>query len=91
MPHFNTQVEALVNVPDRVMNVLPNLRVGQSGNVDLTYLGKINRAGAIYGKLGIEIDLPPDANDQLVTGPKDVARSDIHLAKRSECRRDLAK
>ena len=78
-------------MPDGIVNVLPDLRIRQSGNVDLAYLGKINRAGTVYGKLGIEIDLPPDANHQLITRPEDVVRSNIHLSERSESRRHLAK
>ena len=52
--------------------------------MDLAYLGKVHRAGTVDGELGIEIDLPPNANHQLVSRAEDVVRSNIHLPQRCE-------
>jgi hypothetical protein len=79
LPHFNIQIETLVNVRDGIMNVLLNLCIWQSGDVDLAYLGKIYRTAAVHGKLGVEVNLPPDANHQLITGSEHVVWSDIHF------------
>src|SRR5450631_1256034 len=78
-------------MPDGVMNVLPDLRIRQSGNVDLAYLGKVNGPGTVYRKLGVEIDLTPNTNNQLIARSEYIVRSDIYLSERSEGRRNLAK
>ena len=59
--------------------------------MDFAYLGKVHRAGTVDGELGIEIDLSPDANHQLITRAEDVVGSDIDLAQRGKGRGDLAK
>ncbi len=91
LAHFHIKIEALVDVADSVVNMLPDLGKRQAGNVDLAYLGKVHRAGTVHGELGIEIDLSPNANHQLITRSEDVVRSDIHLPQRCKGRRHLAK
>src|SRR5579859_3706009 len=73
------------------MDVLLDLRIRQSGNVDLAYLGKINRPGTVDRKLGVEVDLPPNSNQQLVARSKHIVRSNIHFSERRESRRYLPK
>ncbi len=91
LPHLHIKIEALVNVADCVMDMLLNLCVRQTGNVNLAYLGEVDRTGTIDGKLRVEIDLPPDANDQLIPRSEDVIGRDIHFAQRSKGRWHLAK
>ena len=91
LPHLDIQVKALVNAADGIMNVLPDLCIRQAGNVDLAYLGKINRTGTVNGELGVEVNLPPDADHQLITRSKNIVGSDVHLPQRSKGRRHLAK
>ena len=76
---------------DGVLKMLPKLRIGQAGNVNAAYLGQIHRAGTVDGDLGIEIDLPPYTNQQLIAGAEDVIGSDIDLSQRGKGRGDLAK
>src|ERR1700753_131470 len=59
--------------------------------MDFADLGKVDRTGTVHGELSVEIDLPPDTNDQLVAGAEYVAGGDIHLAQRGEGRRHLTK
>ena len=59
---------------DGVVDMLLDLRIRQAGNVDLAYLGEINRTGTVDGELRVEIDLPPNANDQLIAWPEDIVR-----------------
>ena len=91
LAHLYIQIEALIDVSDGVVNMLPDLCIRQAGNVDFPYLGQIDRAGAVHSELGIEIDLAPDANHQLVPRSENVVGSDIHLSQRSEGRRNQAK
>jgi hypothetical protein len=59
--------------------------------MDLAYLRKINRARTVYRKLGVEIDLPPNANNQLIARSEYVVGGNIYFSERSERRRNLAK
>ncbi len=74
---------------DGVADVLLNLRVRQAGNVDLAYLGEVNRTRAIDGELRVEIDLSPNANDKLITWSEYVVGSYIRIADRGKGRRHL--
>ena len=76
---------------DGVLEMLPKLRIRQAGNMNFAYLGQINRTGAVDRDLGIEIDLSPYANQQLIAGAEDVVGSDIDVAQRGKGRRYLAK
>ncbi len=60
--------------------MLPKLGIGQPGDMNLAYLGKIHRTGTVYSELRVEIDLAPDANHQLIARSEDIAGGDIHFA-----------
>ena len=91
MPHLHFKIEALENAPYRVMNVLSNLRIRQARDVNFAHLRQVDRAGAVHRDLGVEVNLSPDANEQLIAGAQDVVRSDIYIAQGGKGRRYLAK
>src|ERR1700691_1329585 len=57
--------------------------------MDLAYLGEINCTRAVDGELRVEINLPPNANDELIAWSEDVVGSHIGVADRSKGRRHL--
>jgi hypothetical protein len=91
LAHLHFQLEALEDAAHRVMNMGLDLFVGQTGHVNLAHLGKVHGTGAVHGDLGVEVDLSPDTDYQLIARAEDVAWGNIHFAQGCECCWYLAK
>jgi hypothetical protein len=91
LPHLDVEVEALVDAGGGILNMLADLGIGQAGDMNCAYLGQIHRTGAIDRDLGVEIDLPPHPDHQLIARSKDVVWRDVHFAERGKGRGHLAK
>src|ERR1019366_6707820 len=85
LAHSHVQIEILVNPPDMRLEKLLDLRVLQTGNIQVSNLGEENAAIAVDSGVDIQVNLSPRPNQYLVAGTDDVIRRDgnsIHGSKR---------
>ena len=86
-------IEVLIDSADRILEVCLQVGIRQPGNVDRTYLRdrNVDLSGAVNAYVGLEIDLTPDSNAQLISRPDEIVRSNRRHIQRRKSRRNILK
>ena len=86
LSHADVEIEVLIDASDVRLQKALQLVVAQSGNIQTADARNVDRAVAVDPGVDIQIDLPPGANQQLVSRADNVIGSDGSMVDRGKRR-----